>query len=57
MGFKSSNLLKELNYRRIIESTIDPSSGKVLADYTLASPVGNITVGDEELPTLGGVSF
>lgn len=54
--FVGENVL-ETQYATAIASTVDPNTGNRLQAFTLSSPSGNISIGTEELGTLGSITF
>lgn len=51
------NTIPANQYIKAILSAVDQETGEPLNDFVLASPTGNITVADNEVPTLGNVTF
>ena len=49
--------ITEIQYDSAIINTVDPDTGNRLTSFTLASPSGDIVVGDNQLGTLGEVIF
>ena len=49
--------ITEEEYRTTIKNTIDPASGIQLQSFTLSSPTGTISIGDDEIPVYGGVTW
>lgn len=47
----------EDDYRCAIKNTFDPERRQTLTSFVLSSPTGDITVGTNELPYLGDVTF
>lgn len=57
MGFEMGGTLKEVDYDRVLKNTINPDTGSILEAYTLNTPVGDVAIADNELPTRGTISF
>lgn len=55
MGFEASTIF-EIEYKRVIENTINPDTGEIIEAYALNTPLGDIAVADEELPTFAGLT-
>ena len=49
--------ITEVKYNAIISNTIDPDTGDSLADFTLSSPSGDITVGLDSIGIFGGATY
>lgn len=59
IGIKLStaNTITDIEYLKPIINAIDKDTGQRLQSYTLTSPTGDISVADDNLPTLGEVTF
>ena len=49
--------IQAISYQRVIAGTVDLETGDVLESFTLTTPSGDITVNDNQLATLGVISF
>ena len=46
-----------MKYNKAILSSVDDNTGSPLVDFSLVTPIGNISVADNELCTLGVITI
>lgn len=56
-GTSVGNDLKSFSYESAIFQTVDPETGDIVTDFTLSAPSGDVSIGADELPVLGSVTY
>jgi len=49
--------LKDFEYESVIFQTVNPETFEAVSNFTLATPVGDVTINEGEIPVLGTISF
>lgn len=56
-NLSTPNLITASQYNKAILSSVDDNTGSPLVDFSLVTPIGNISVADNELCTLGVITI